>query len=291
MANSWDGLGAAVFPQTAGRVAASRREDGMSMKGAKVTKKSGFTLIELLVVIAIIALLMAILMPALSRARDQGRRVTCGNNLKQIGLCLNMYGSDYDAKLPLNNSGYWLWDVAYSTTDYMLRTGGDRHIFYCPCDTTKRPDMAILWQFSQSPPYGSTPEHVAEPTDPRERANRYRVTGYFWLMDLQDGRPENQRPRGVPDSWKWPRTLNVRNAGGTELVLDATLSTGSDPETASFVEVRGGLWTQYQLFDRTNHITRGSKPAGANILYVDGHLDARKFDQMISRRDGPTHWW
>jgi prepilin-type N-terminal cleavage/methylation domain-containing protein/prepilin-type processing-associated H-X9-DG protein len=261
----------------------------MSMKVVQVTSRRGFTLIELLVVIAIIALLMAILMPALSRARDQGRRVSCANNLKQISLCLNMYGSDYDGKLPLNAGGYWLWDVAYSTTDYMLRTGGDRHTFYCPCDRTKRPDMAILWQFSQGPPFDATPDHVAEPETGRDYL--YRVTGYFWLMDTIRGRPQEQRPRGVPDKWEWPKTLNVRNAGGTELVFDATLSTGSDPETASFVEVRGGLWDQYQLFDRTNHITRGSKPAGANVLFVDGHLEARKFEQMISRRDNPTHWW
>ena len=53
--------------------------------------KRGFTLIELLVVIAIIALLMAILVPALSRARDQSRAVACASNLKQLGIALQMY--------------------------------------------------------------------------------------------------------------------------------------------------------------------------------------------------------
>ena len=48
-----------------------------------MTKKEGFTLIELLVVIAIIAILMAILMPALSRVKEQGKRATCLSNLKQ----------------------------------------------------------------------------------------------------------------------------------------------------------------------------------------------------------------
>jgi prepilin-type N-terminal cleavage/methylation domain-containing protein/prepilin-type processing-associated H-X9-DG protein len=257
------------------------------MKVVPVRKAGGFTLIELLVVIAIIALLMSILMPALSRARNQGRRVTCGNNLKQISLCLHMYAGDYDGKLPLNAGGYWLWDIAYSTTDYMLRTGGNRKTFYCPFDTTKRPDMAILWQFSQSPPYGSNPDHVAEPETGRD--NLYRVTSYFWLMDTKNGRQD--RPQGVPDSWKWPRTLNVRNAAGTELVLDATLSTGPDPNTASFVQVHGGLYDKYQLWDRTNHIRSGDKPDGANIIFVDGHLEPRRFNQMIVRRGGPTHWW
>lgn len=61
-------------------------------------KQRGFTLIELLVVIAIIALLMAILMPALQRTRKQAKAVTCQANLKQMGLAFTMYAED--------NNGY-----------------------------------------------------------------------------------------------------------------------------------------------------------------------------------------
>ena len=63
-------------------------------------ERRGFTLIELLVVIAIIALLMGILLPALSRVRKQAKSVVCRNNLKQIGYGVNFYAENFDLLIP-----------------------------------------------------------------------------------------------------------------------------------------------------------------------------------------------
>jgi len=69
--------------------------------------KPGFTLIELLVVIAIIALLAAILFPVFARARENARRSSCQNNMKQIGVGIAQYTQDYDELLPITTQNGW----------------------------------------------------------------------------------------------------------------------------------------------------------------------------------------
>jgi len=63
--------------------------------------KRAFTLVELLIVIAIIAMLIAILMPALGRAREQARQVKCASNIRQILYSISMYANDNKGKLPI----------------------------------------------------------------------------------------------------------------------------------------------------------------------------------------------
>jgi len=78
-----------------------------------MNRRNGFTLIELLVVIAIIAVLMAMLMPALNRAREQGKRAVCLNNCKQLGFAWIMYADENDDRIVNGATGYSYRDTGW----------------------------------------------------------------------------------------------------------------------------------------------------------------------------------
>ena len=106
--------------------------------------KSRFTLIELLVVVAIIAILAALLLPALTRGREQGKRAACINNLHQTGMALMIYADEFDQAMPGGNATLhrgWGIDSSYAvgpkiplglafllTEEFLM----DAQVLYCP---------------------------------------------------------------------------------------------------------------------------------------------------------------
>lgn len=95
-----------------------------------MTKRRGFTLIELLVVIAIIAILMAILMPALRRVKEQGRMIACMGNLKQWNLIAAMHTESNDGKFWETNDSSAYWWIYYLEEKY--KDWKTNELWFCP---------------------------------------------------------------------------------------------------------------------------------------------------------------
>jgi len=108
--------------------------------------RKAFTLIELLVVIAVIAVLMAILMPALNRAREQGKRAACMNNLRQLSLAWNVYADENDGKIVNANTSTgthnrdgtcWVYWAGRNATEETRRDEIRRGLLYPYCPDAK----------------------------------------------------------------------------------------------------------------------------------------------------------
>jgi prepilin-type N-terminal cleavage/methylation domain-containing protein len=220
--------------------------------------RAGFTLIELLVVIAIIAILAALLLPALNQAKQKAIRVVCTSNLRQWGVAVTVYGNDQGERFPKNAtldgaSGFaWLGKTLntnfFPQYLYPNRAGTStssdrdkRDVVYCPTDE---------W-------------HRAYEHD----NNAVNLIGYQFL------------PGREADGWP---NYNDQGLGGW--LVDRNKLNGPFRKAPVMVDKMQSFASTWYANDGTrsvptaNHRNNNGVPIGANFLYEDGSVLWRKFN-------------
>lgn len=261
--------------------------------------RRAFTLIELLVVVAIIALLLAILLPSLARAREQSKRTACGANLKAIGAGIALYGSEYDALLKCqrgvlpsnwaaNQNVYYRNDIAntwpgwsYSLAPYC--GGVTSKILVCPSLTT---DNIMLRPLAPGSPFngpgtygGSTPwiygAYFFYSGDP---GNNGFSSSPYW--PYAQSNPSGQRFTLLDNQSTTFRGLTPNEVLATDcMYVYGVFSYGNHPilgQAGDQPEIYKGLTSKQNYafsYMANDPNAKGDGFAGFNASFGDGHVE------------------
>jgi len=244
------------------------------LRSPKGRRQGGFSLIELLVVFAIIAIIAALLLPTLSKAKEAARSIECRSNLHQLQICWHMYADDYAGVMVPND---WIADIGMSSgTNGGLSIQNLTQTSWCEGDaltdtTTANIQQGLLFPYNTSAGIYHCPSDMSTIADPNGnplpqlRTRSYNmsqsVNGYGWLVDQDTGYPVDTTQ---PCFQKYSSITNPLPSKLFVFIDENELTLQDDQFGYPMANYDYGVWWD---------MPSNRHDQGANLSFADGHVE------------------